>query len=124
MKLSMLAIQRLPECSRIPWWMRVAWWDVPYHTAIVLPIGIHWIARQAHTFWLWTYRYRGSRWEQALLAAEARGHSTGYTAGHATALGAVRNLGCPDVICDLVASGALFLEETHGEDVAKETQDA
>jgi hypothetical protein len=114
MKLSMLAIQKLPECSRIPWWMRVAWWDIPYHQAIVLPIGIHWIARQARNLWLWTFRYRGSRWEQELLTAEARGRKDGFAQGIDTAATRLAQMyehsGLNSDTCRAVARDVLFPE--------------
>jgi hypothetical protein len=73
------------EVAIIPWWSRIAWWRVRDHTAVVLPIGIHWLARQAHALWYWSFRYRGSRWDAALLQIESAGQRRGYDAGYARA---------------------------------------
>ena len=88
--LSELVLQRIPEAGRIPWWLRVAYWKLDNHEAVVLPIGIHWVVRQARNLWFWTFRYQGSRWEGELLAAEGNGRRAGYKAGYDAARARLR----------------------------------
>lgn len=78
------------ECGLLPWWGRIAWWRPRDHTAVVLPIGVHWLARQFHSLWAWTYRYRGNRWETALLSAYADGDIHGYRSGYERARNVLR----------------------------------
>lgn len=70
---------RIKENEIIPRWYGVAWRDFWLGEAVVLPIGIHWIAGVARHVW-WEFR-RGYRGEPSIEHDVREAYQRGYEQG-------------------------------------------
>lgn len=50
--MSLMTALRIHEGQRLPWWAGIAWWNFARQTAVIMPLGLHWLAGLAHFCWL------------------------------------------------------------------------
>lgn len=72
---------RIRENEILPRWYGLAWTDFWKGEAVVLPIGIHWVAGVARHAW-WEFR-RGYRGEPSVDRDVIDAYQRGYKKGHA-----------------------------------------
>lgn len=65
----------------LPLGYRTVYWDVRRNESVSAPVGLHWLVRAVYLAWAFTYRWRPSRWENALADARESGEDQGFRKG-------------------------------------------